>query len=114
MRYRLRIWQTDKGWYGAWLINDATKQEQLIGQLKVPPAWHGLEDGGGFMEQFGPMPQGCGSIPASDTTFFPATADAGTATAALSTNVYGACEKEVTARYRAVKASDASVNVIIR
>ena len=68
----------------------------------------------GFMEQFGPMPQGCNSIPSSDTTFFPATADGGRYTAKLSTSVYGGCEKEVKARYHAATAADGSVNVIVK
>ena len=93
VKYRLRVWKTGAGWYGAWLINDTSKQEQQIGELKVPPPWGGLEDGGGFMEQFGPMPRGCGSIPSSNTTLFPATADAGSHTAKLSTSVYGACKR---------------------
>jgi hypothetical protein len=115
VKYRLRVWQTETGWFGAWLINDATKQEQQIGELKVPRVWGGLEDGGGFMEQFGPMPNGCSSIPASDTTFFPATADAGSLTAKLSASVaHGACEKEIAARYHALKAGDGTVNVIVR
>ena len=114
VKYRLRVWKTDTGWYGAWLINDTSKQEQQIGELKVPPPWGGLEDGGGFMEQFGPMPRGCSSIPSSNTTLFPATADSASVTAKLSTSLYGACEKDVTSRYRAVKAADGSVNVIVR
>jgi hypothetical protein len=57
VKYRLRIWQTKPGWVGAWLINDATKQEQEIGQLQLPGSWGGLKMGSdGFMEQFGPMP----------------------------------------------------------
>jgi len=115
VKYRLRVWQTKPEWFGAWLIDDATKQEREIGQLQLPGNWGGLKMGSdGFMEQFGQMPQGCGSIPSSDTTFFPATADGGRYTAKLSTSVYGACEKEVKARYHAPKAADGSVNVIVK
>jgi hypothetical protein len=66
------------------------------------------------MEQFGPMPQGRNSIPSSNTTFFPATANRGSYTAKLSTSVYGACEKEVKARCHAPTAADGSVNVIVK
>ena len=72
VKYRLRIWQTKPGWFGAWLIDDGTKQEREIGQLQLPGKWGGLKVGSdGFMEQFGPMPQGCGSIPSSNTTYSP-------------------------------------------
>ena len=115
VKYRLRIWQTKPGWFGAWLIDDGTKQEREIGQLQLPGKWGGLKVGSdGFMEQFGPMPQGCGSIPSSNTTLFPATANAGSYTAKLSTSVYGACEKEVKARYHAATAADGSVNVTLK
>jgi MFS family permease len=69
---------------------------------QLPGNWGGLAMGS------------CNSIPSSNTTFFPATADGGHFTAKLSTSVYGACKKEVKARYRAPTAADGSVNVIVK
>jgi uncharacterized protein DUF3472 len=120
-KYRLRIWKVgdpDKTagakWWGAWLINDDTKEEQQVGQMEVRSAWGGLSVGStGFMEQFGPMPAGCQSIPSSTTTFFPATANAGSFTAKMSTNVYGACENAVKARYHA-SPSNGGISVVVR
>ena len=111
-RYRLRIWRTGEAnkpgpkWWGAWLINDDTKEERQVGQIAVHHGWGGLSvDTSGFMEQFGPMPDGCRSIPASATMMFPATADDGKYTAKFSAYVYGPCKNEVTARYRATPAN---------
>lgn len=86
-------------WWAAILIHVETGEEQVIGQLQVPGPWGWLNnDSGGFIEHFGPMPDGCDSIPASSSTFFATTADDGSVKSTISANLYGACEESLRSR----------------
>jgi hypothetical protein len=99
-RYRLRLWVLSEpgDWWGAWLINVDTGDEQFIGKIQLPNSWQWLNaSAGGFIEHFGPMPDGCDSIPASESTYFAATADNGI-TSSLSANLYGDCMTPLSSR----------------
>jgi hypothetical protein len=86
-------------WWGATLYNVSKDEEQWIGQLQVPGSWGWLEGhAGGFIEHFGPMPNGCDSIPASSSMFVATTADDGSFTSSISARVYGQCEPSISAR----------------
>ena len=70
-----------------------------IGDLQVPGSWGWLEGrAGGFIEHFGPMPQGCDSIPASSSTFFAVSADGGSRQSSISAYVYGKCKDSLQPR----------------
>ena len=105
-QYKLRLWEVSDGnladdpeWWGAWLINETDDTEEMIGQIQVPGNWDWLNNGaGGFVEHFGPMPKGCGSIPANTSIFKVVQADAGTFQSTISTNSYGACKADIDAR----------------
>ncbi len=105
-QYKLRIWQVSDAtqpdaveWWGAWLINGTDGVEHKIGEIQVPGNWGWIDNGvTGFVEHFGPMPEGCGSIPASKATFKAAKADNGAYTATTSADLYGACKDALLAR----------------
>lgn len=116
-KYRLRIWalaNPGKTGWSAYLMDEDAQKEVTIGNLEVPPTWGDIgQNPGGFMERFKDMPNGCVSIPASTTIYYPATANGGSILSSLSTNVYGACQAEVQPRCLAVKSGDGRVTVTI-
>jgi len=98
--YKLRTWVISGNGdrWGAWFINTDTGEEWEIGEIQLPESWHWLNSqSGGFIEHFGPMPNGCDSIPSSDTTYFSPIADDGT-NSSISANLYGACVGAVSSR----------------
>ena len=98
--YRLRLVEVadarepdEPEWWAATFTDISTGTEQYIGQLQVPGSWSWLQgNAGGFIEHFGPMPQGCESIPATSSAFLAATANNGSATSSMSARLYGQCE----------------------
>jgi hypothetical protein len=68
--------------------------------VRVPAGWGRLtSEAGGFIEQFGPMPEGCASIPASETVIEGATGNDGVVQAQVSLNIYGNCEAAIRPRF---------------
>jgi hypothetical protein len=119
--YRIRIWQLadarkpdDPEWWGAWLINDSKGTEQLIGQLQTPGSWGWLTGAaGGFIEHFGPMPQGCASIPPSTSRYDTVKADNGAFTSSISASVYGDCKAGLDGR-TAIECGGGECRVTVR
>ncbi len=105
--YQLRVYETSDAqkpnepeWWGSVLVNAATGEESFIGALQVPGEWGWLRNAGsGFIEHFGPMPAGCGSIPASSSVYFAAIGGDGQRST-LSSKLYGACESDLRRRTR--------------
>ena len=99
--------------WSASLINKTQNTSQDFGGNIVPEAWGGLNAAniGGFVEHFGPMPEGCDSIPASNATFKSATTSAGDATT-LSPRVYGLCQENIEARAQ-LSCTGSECNVVV-
>lgn len=97
--YRLRVVEVadarepDKPeWWAATFTDLSTGTEQYIGQLQVPGSWSWLQsNAGGFIEHFGPMPDGCGSIQATSSAFLATSADNGAAESFIKARLYGKC-----------------------
>lgn len=121
VKYRLRLAEISDAakpgqpeWWGAWLINLKTGQERLIGRLQTRGDWGWLNTGtGGFIEHFGPMPNGCASIPKSQSEYFAASADYGSFKSTVDAYVYGSCAAIVTAR-STIACTAASCKVTVR
>lgn len=111
--YRLRLAEgRDPAWWSAWLIDDDTKEEHLIGDIRVPAAWGRLtSEVGGFIEHFGPMPKGCDSIPSSTATIAAAVGNDGAAKATVTARNDGACAEDLRPRYLETRLPDGSVQV---
>lgn len=106
-KYRMRIWElgstehpTEPEWWGCWLIDLNSNEEQFIGKIQVPASWGWLDGtaAGGFMEYFDALPEGCASIPSSATTVFNAKANNSGQIGSTSVNLYGACLDALKAR----------------
>ena len=115
--YRIRIWEESQGngWWGSWLINLSTNEQQFIGKIQVPAHWGRLngDHAGGFMEFFNAMPNGCDSIPGSTTSILNGKANNGTQTGKTSVNLYGQCEQNLSPR-TSLNCDDTGCTVIVQ
>jgi hypothetical protein len=114
--YRLRLQGDGDGWWSAWLEGEDGAEPALIGRLRVPASWGGIdqEDLNGFMERFTDLPKGCASIAPSDTVFAPAVADDGAATAIAGAGLYGVCEGALKGRTTIAPVAGGGVRVRIK
>ncbi len=91
--YRLRIAHEGNDWWGAWVMDLTTSQEQYLGRIKVPEEWgllQGVSDN--FTEYYGSVPS-CEEIDYAVATFNHPTANNGSLTAEpYNPRTYGLCE----------------------
>jgi len=67
--------EQENEWWGAWIIDTSTEQETLIGKIKVPNSWQGLEDYSVVWVEYYGQVNGCISIPYAKARFEQPTAD---------------------------------------
>jgi len=69
--------EQDNEWWGAWVVDTSTEQETLIGKIKVPVSWQGLEDYSVVWVEYYGQVNGCNSIPYAEARFEQSTANDG-------------------------------------
>jgi len=67
--------EQENEWWGAWIIDTSTSQETLIGKIKVPNSWQGLEDYSVVWVEYYGQVNDCDSIPYAKARFEQPTAD---------------------------------------
>jgi hypothetical protein len=101
--YRYRVWTLSSDargtWWGGWIIDETTRTETLIGTIRVPAAWQGLDRlSFTWVEYYGANAKTCGEFGYSLVYFDHPTANAGESVAGNPSNHLGpgTCPSQIT------------------